>query len=94
MLPDYAVRSFQRCLIWRMAIDWKLQHHIERDDRPHDLEYPNFERNCRLFGCYTLGMRSSDVLEDHLSRTLFGPAESIGIPKSKQSREHFLVKAY
>ena len=93
-LPDYAVRSLQRCLIWRMAIDWKLQRYIEKYDRPQGPAYANFERNCGLFGCYVLGKRSSDVLEDHLSRTLFGPAESIGIPKSKQSREHFLVKAY
>jgi len=93
-LPDYAVRSLQRCLIWRMAIDWKLQRYIEKYDRPQGPAYANFERNCGLFGCYVLGKRSSNVLEGHLSKTIFGPGESIGIPRSKQLLKHFIVKAY
>lgn len=87
--PDYAFRSLQSCLIWRMAIDWKLQHHIEKYDRPRDLAYANFQENCRLFACYMLTKQDMPILESHISKRLLKPAESIGISKSEQLLEHF-----
>jgi hypothetical protein len=87
--PDYDVRTLQRCLLWRMAFDWKLQHHISKYDRPSDVQYSNFEGNCRIFGS-SLGNRNYKVgTQDYLSKRLFEPAGSIGISRSKQALDHF-----
>jgi hypothetical protein len=86
--PDYDVRTLQQCLIWRMAIDWKLQHHISKYDRPSNMQYSTFEGNCRIFG-YHLCDRNNNRREDYLSEKVFEPAGSIGISRSKQASDHF-----
>jgi hypothetical protein len=87
--PDYDVRSLQRCLLWRMAIDWKLQHHISKYDRPSDVQYSNFEGNCKLFGSSLCTRNDRVGTQDYLSKRLFEPAGSIGISRSKQALNHF-----
>lgn len=79
---EYKVRFLRRCLIWRMAIDWKLEHHILEYDRPLDWEYSGFETDCRFFG-HSLCTPNSSTPEDYLSENVFEPGGSIGITKSK-----------
>jgi hypothetical protein len=79
--------------MWRMAVDWKLQHHIMKYDRPQRVAWSTFEEDCRLLSSYMLGKRTTQKLatqelEQRLSICFFKPADSIGISKSKQFLEH------
>ena len=86
-MPDYHVRNLQRCLIWRMAIDWNLKLHISEDDRPAQLEYFLFVWICESFG-YLLGDRIGRNPGNIISQNIIEPGASIGISKSKQCLEH------
>lgn len=81
------VLALKRCLIWRMAIDWGLQHHISKSERPSNREYSTFEGNCGVFGAL-LGKRCLDPqeTEKHLWTYIFEPADRMGLEKSKQYR--------
>lgn len=76
-----------------MAVDWKLQHHIMKYDRPQRVAWSTFEEDCRLLSSYMLDKQTTQrlatqELEDRLSICFSKPAASIGISKSKQFLEH------
>lgn len=86
-LPSYHVLSLKRCLIWQMAIDWKLQRHVSKLEKPSDFEYRAFEKICEVFGS-VLGNRCQSpqdllVAEKRLEAYMFEPGERIGIERSK-----------
>ncbi|KAH0364968.1 hypothetical protein KCU65_g6402, partial [Aureobasidium melanogenum] len=82
---NYPVFALKRCLIWRMAIDWGLQRHVPKLERPSDIEYSTFEKKCTIFGA-TLGDRWVDLqrAERYLWTWVFEPASRMGVEKSKQ----------
>ena len=85
-LPEHKAITLKRCLIWRMAIDWELQHHVLELERPGDVEYSTFEQYCHSFGCLLTRypFQIDDPVEDLLSKHIFEPGDRIGIDKSKQ----------
>ncbi|KAG9589091.1 hypothetical protein KCU77_g9962, partial [Aureobasidium melanogenum] len=80
---NYPVFALKRCLIWRIAIDWGLQRHVPKLERPGDIEYSTFEANCGIFGA-TLGERYVDLrrAEKHLWTWVFEPANRMGLEKN------------
>lgn len=83
------VLSLKRCLIWRMAVDWDLERHVPKAERPNVKEYSSFEECCKSF-CEVLGdhYQSQQQLKDvknHLMTTVFIPGNHLGIGSSRLS---------
>lgn len=86
-LPSYHVLALKRCLIWQMAIAWKLQRHVSKLESPSDSEYRAFKNTCKVFGS-VLGNRHQSphdllVAEERLRTHVFEPGSRIGIERSK-----------
>lgn len=84
------ILALKRCLIWRMAIDWELKHHVSKTERPSDDEYSRFRRCCEDY-MKVLGhhYHSQELIDkkDHLMRFVFTPGDCLGIGCSKSLLE-------
>lgn len=79
-------QAIKHCLIWRMAIDWHLERHVPRAQRPAGDEYSSFGRCCanygRLLGNHYKANKLK-LMETHLNQFVFVPGEKLGIGVSK-----------
>lgn len=79
-------QAIKHCLIWRIAIDWHLERHVPRAQRPADLEYSRFERRCADYG-RVLGnhhkANNLHTIKTYLDQFVFNPGEKLGIGVSK-----------
>jgi len=69
-----------------MAVDWNLERHVPRAQRPIDHEYSRFERCCANYG-RVLGNHYKPnilhIIKTHLDQFVLIPGERLGIGVSK-----------
>lgn len=79
-------QAIKHCLTWRMAVDWNLEQHVPRAQRPADHEYSRFERCCANYGRLLGNHYKSNtlhIMKTHLDQFVFIPGEKLGIGVSK-----------
>lgn len=54
-VPPASMLSLKRCLIWRIAVDWRLCSHVPQAERPCRIERKIFAQSCVRY-CMTLGV--------------------------------------